>query len=252
MEPLTDYARARWLLVSYPNIRRTISLRSLHHSVFCPLVKQNLIITMKTVETKSSRLGWLPNAISLARLLSVPVLVWLAVQGWANLFAALLIVALASDLLDGWVARRFNAVSRLGAVLDSLADMALTLVILLGIWLLHPVVYEQDGWIIRSLVAAWFLAHCASLWRYGRLASFHTWLVRIGIALFNLFAVILLVFNYYPWLLYVSASLSLLGVIEHFILLALLPQWTPNIPGGVFAVWRNRANHRSTHGPSQR
>ena len=207
---------------------------------------------MQNAAAKNTKLARLPNVISLARLLSVPVLVWLALQGWADWFAALLIVSLASDLVDGWMARRLNAVSRLGAVLDSMADMALTLTILLGIWILHPVVYEQDGWIIYSLVTAWFGAHCTSFWRYGRLASFHTWLIRIGIAVFNLFAVILLVFNYYPWLLYVSASLSLLGVFEHFILLALLPQWTPNIPGGVLAVWRQRAVLKSKQSLEQR
>ncbi len=195
---------------------------------------------MHTAEANNSKHSWWPNAISLARLLSVPALLWLAWQGRAELFAALLIVSLASDLLDGWIARRLNAVSRLGALLDSVADISLTLTILLGIWILHPLVYQHDGWIIYSLVSAWFLAHCASVWRYGRLASFHTWLIRIGIALFNLFAVILFLFHYFPGLLYVSASLSFLGVIEHFMLLALLPEWTPNIPGGIFSVLKQR------------
>jgi CDP-diacylglycerol--glycerol-3-phosphate 3-phosphatidyltransferase len=195
---------------------------------------------MGTAEANNSKFARLPNAISLARLLCVPVLVWLAFKGFAVGFATLLILALSSDVLDGWIARRLDAVSRLGAVLDSLGDMGLTLAILLGIWFLHPAVYAQDGWVIYSLLGAWLLAHSASLVRYRRLASFHTWVIRIGIALFNLFAVILFVFNYYPWLLYVSASLSLLGVIEHFILLALLPQWTPNIPGGIFTVLKQR------------
>ncbi|HET6564379.1 MAG TPA: CDP-alcohol phosphatidyltransferase family protein [Xanthomonadales bacterium] len=184
--------------------------------------------------------GWLPNAISLARLGCMPVLVWLAVVHQATAFAVLLVLALASDLVDGWLARHLRAVSRLGAVLDSMGDMALSLAILAGIWFLQPQVIEEDGWIIYGLLLAWVLAHCASLLRYGRLASYHTWLIRIGIALFNLFAVILFVFDYYPWLLYLSASLSLLGVIEHFLLLMLLPEWTPNIPGGIFRVWQRR------------
>jgi CDP-diacylglycerol--glycerol-3-phosphate 3-phosphatidyltransferase len=195
---------------------------------------------METAKTNRPRLAWLPNAISLARLASVPLLAWLALQGWAGGFAALLVLSLASDLFDGWIARRLEVVSRLGAVLDSVADIALTLAILLGIWLLHPMVYHQDGWIIYSLLTAWFLAHCASLLRYGRLASFHTWLIRLGIGLFNLFAVILFIFHYYPWLLYLSASLSFLGVIEHFMLLALLPRWTPDLPGGIFTVLKQR------------
>lgn len=187
-----------------------------------------------------SRWSWLPNSISLARLCSVPFLLWLAISHKTSAFAVLLMVALCSDVVDGWLARRLHAATRLGALLDSLGDMALTLAILAGIWWLHPQVYEQDGWIIYGLLLAWLLAHSASFLRYGRLASYHTWLIRIGIAMFNLFAVILFVVDYYPWLLYLAASLSLLGVVEHFLLLKLLPEWTPDIPGGLFGIVRNR------------
>lgn len=196
---------------------------------------------MKRTELQVSELSRWPNAISMARLLSTPLLVWLAFEGKADAYAAVLLLALASDLLDGWLARRLNATSRAGALLDSVADIALTVAILLGMVFLHAEVYQYDGWVIYSVIAAWLLAHSASLIRYGRLASFHTWLIRIGILIFNLFAVILFLFSYQPWLLYLAAGLSLLGVIEHFLLLALLRDWTPDIPGGVFSVWRDRS-----------
>jgi CDP-diacylglycerol--glycerol-3-phosphate 3-phosphatidyltransferase len=186
------------------------------------------------------RLRHLPDAISLARLGAVPVLLWLAVIGREEIFTGLLLLALASDLVDGWLARRLGVVSARGALLDSMGDMALTVAILWGIWWLHAEVFKLDGWIIYSLLIAWLLAHTASLLRYGRLASYHTWLIRIGIAAFNFFAVILFLLGYHPWLLYFSAALSLLGVVEHFMLLWRLPEWTPNIPGGIFRIWRNR------------
>jgi CDP-diacylglycerol--glycerol-3-phosphate 3-phosphatidyltransferase len=182
----------------------------------------------------------LPNAISLARLGAVPVLFWLAVIGREEVFTGLLLLALASDLVDGWLARRLGVVSARGALLDSVGDMAVTLAILWGIWWLHAEVFDRDGWIIYSLLCAWLLAHCASVLRYGRLASYHTWLIRVGIAAFNFFAITLFLFGYQPWLLYLSATLSTLGVIEHFLLLWRLPEWTPNIPGGIFRIWRSR------------
>jgi len=188
-----------------------------------------------------SILALLPNAISLARLLSTPLLGWLAYSGRTKTFAAVLLLALASDLLDGWLARRLESSTNTGALLDSLADIALTLAILLGMVFLHPEVYRSDGWVICTVLVAWFIAHSASLLRYGRLASFHTWLIRIGIAVFNLFAVVLFLFSYQPWLLYFAASLSLLGVVEHFLLLKLVREWTPDIPGGVYSVWRDRS-----------
>ena len=69
------------------------------------------------------RILTVPNAISVARLAGVPVFVWLVLgphaDGWA---VALLIAAGMSDWLDGKIARALNQGSRLGEVLDPLAD----------------------------------------------------------------------------------------------------------------------------------
>ena len=67
----------------------------------------------------------IPNFITLARIFLVPLTVWLIISdayGWA--FAAF-ILAGASDGVDGYLARRFDWRSELGAYLDPLADKAL-------------------------------------------------------------------------------------------------------------------------------
>ena len=76
----------------------------------------------------------IPNALSVARLLGVPVFLWLVLgpkaDGWA---VALLIASAASDWLDGKIARALNQQSRLGEALDPAADrlyIAATLVAL--------------------------------------------------------------------------------------------------------------------------
>lgn len=189
---------------------------------------------------RESRLKWLPNAITLARLCSVPVLAWLAFRRMDTAFAAVLVPALASDVLDGWLARRLGAVSQLGSTLDSVADISVILVMVYAIWPLHPDVYLEDGWVIIGVVVIWVFAHLASLWRYGRLASFHTWLIRSGIFAFCLFALVLFLFQFVPWMLYLAAALCTLGAIEHFVMLALLPQWTPDLHGGIPEALRRR------------
>lgn len=75
-----------------------------------------------------TRVLTVPNAISLVRLLLVPVFTMLLVQhrdGWA---LTVLAVSGASDWLDGVIARRWNQVSRLGQLLDPAADRAFILV----------------------------------------------------------------------------------------------------------------------------
>ena len=70
-----------------------------------------------------ARIWTVPNGISLARLVGVPVFLWLVLgpkaDGWA---VGLLIAAAFSDWLDGKIARAWNQQSRLGQVLDPAAD----------------------------------------------------------------------------------------------------------------------------------
>lgn len=81
----------------------------------------------------SSRVLTVPNVISLVRLALVPVFAWLIVvgeDGWALLVLA---VSGVSDWLDGVLARRLNQVTRLGQMLDPLADRLFIFVTLIGL-----------------------------------------------------------------------------------------------------------------------
>lgn len=67
----------------------------------------------------------LPNLISLCRLLSVPLLVWLILDNQMELAFWLFIAAGISDAVDGYIAKQFDIRSVLGSYLDPLADKAL-------------------------------------------------------------------------------------------------------------------------------
>jgi len=188
-----------------------------------------------------SRPPWvkqLPNAISVFRLLAALTLLAMAYFQMHTAFAWLLVPALFSDFLDGWLARKLHIESDLGTLLDSVADILLMLVIIVSIWFLHPVVYREHWQIFAVVVGFWSFAHLAALLRYGRPASFHTRLLQVGILLFGLFALVLFIFSFIPWMLYLAGIVSLLGGVEHLALLVLLPEWTPNIRGGLLEVLR--------------
>jgi cardiolipin synthase (CMP-forming) len=103
----------------------------------------------------------LPNLISLARLLLVPV-VLLAI--WEHRYERALVwcaIAGLSDGLDGFLARRLNAQTRLGAYLDPVADKLLLsgVYLTLGLdgvipWWLTAVVFGRDGLMLVFLAAA--------------------------------------------------------------------------------------------------
>lgn len=106
----------------------------------------------------------LPNLITLARILSVPVVVW-AITSGEMLFAFILFLAAGiSDAVDGFLAKRFGWTTELGAYLDPLADKALivSIYIALGItgavprWLIILVV-SRDIMIIGAVMLSWLV-----------------------------------------------------------------------------------------------
>lgn len=192
------------------------------------------------------QLQHLPNLITIARLLLVPALAWLAWRGWERAFAAGLIAALLSDAADGWLARLLDVASPVGAMLDTVADVAVILVALFAIWVLHRPVYLAHGWEILGVLLLWVVAHSAALIRYRRPASFHSQLVRAGIAAFSVFAVALFTIGFMPWLLHLAAIVCALGAFEQLALVYYLREWNPDLRGGIVQVLRaGRENLRS-------
>jgi len=165
---------------------------------------------------------------------------YMAIMQMHNAFAWLLIPTGLTDFVDGWLARKLQVESARGALLDSIADTLLMTVVIISIWFLHPEVYQFHWQIFAAVVAVWSVAHLAALLRYGKPASFHTRFLQFGVLLFGLFAATLFTWGFVPWMLYLAGVVSLLGAVEHFLLLVLLPDWTPNLRGGLLEVLKNR------------
>lgn len=101
----------------------------------------------------------IPNYITIIRLLLVPVVVWAMLDG--REVAALLgfVAAGVSDGVDGFIARRWNMKSELGAYLDPVADKLLLVSVfvvlayqgLLPLWLVAIVVF-RDGLIVSAVM----------------------------------------------------------------------------------------------------
>src|SRR5689334_18256865 len=86
----------------------------------------------------------LPNLITLARLLSVPVAIWLIFDGRYGIAFWVFIGAGVSDALDGYIAKRFDRRTRLGALLDPVADKTL----LVGVYVTLGLVKLLPGWLV--------------------------------------------------------------------------------------------------------
>ena len=75
-----------------------------------------------------------PNILSLIRLLMVPLFVWLFLADSVVAALVVFILAGATDVADGFIARKYNCTSTLGKILDPLADKAIQLAAFLCLW----------------------------------------------------------------------------------------------------------------------
>lgn len=90
----------------------------------------------------------LPNLISLARLLSVPLEVYLILHSEYELAFWLFVLAGISDAVDGWVAKGLKQTSWLGSYLDPIADKTL----LIGVFVTLGVQGQIPSWLVILVV----------------------------------------------------------------------------------------------------
>jgi len=106
----------------------------------------------------------LPNLISIARLVFVPVVIWAILDGRFAAAFWIFILSGVSDGIDGYIARRFDMKSELGAYLDPIADKALLVAVflslnvvgLLPLWLVIAVT-ARDLLIVGAVNLAWMV-----------------------------------------------------------------------------------------------
>jgi cardiolipin synthase len=108
----------------------------------------------------------LPNAITLARLLCAPLVIWLILGDRYGLAFWVFVAAGVSDGLDGYIAKRFDMRTRLGALLDPIADKTLLVSVFVALgfeaklpdWVVILVVFRDvmiiGGYMLIQVTAA--------------------------------------------------------------------------------------------------
>lgn len=173
----------------------------------------------------------LPNTISLTRLLATPILLYAVLRQDRDLFKWLLLACLLSDILDGLIARVFHLRSRVGAFLDSTADILVLILEAAGVIVFQKEFLAAHLKEVAVLVALFFAQGVAALWRYGRISSFHTILSRIAGYAQGIFVISLFLWGYQGWMFHIILGVAILAYSEEFVLLYLLPEWQSDVRG---------------------
>jgi CDP-diacylglycerol--glycerol-3-phosphate 3-phosphatidyltransferase len=184
----------------------------------------------------------LPNAISIARLGTGAVLFGFVMLHRVEIFKWVLLCSLLSDIADGLIARAFHLTTKLGAFLDSVADVVTMLVAVLGVFVFQRSFVAEHYPGILLIVGFYLVEVLASLWRYGRVSSFHTVLARVAAFMAGVLVMWLFLFGYPGWLFQRTVLVYLVALSEEMLLIYLLPEWQSDV-GGVYQLLLNRTGH---------
>lgn len=169
------------------------------------------------------------NFITSIRILAAPFLLYLAWSNQKTWFLILLVFSLATDAVDGFVARKLNQVSEWGAQLDSWGDFGLFVITPLCVWWLWPELARREGIFILLFLAAFFLPLLIGFIKFQRLTSYHTWLAKTSGILLSLGVTILLIWKN-GLVFRFSVGLFMLSALEEIAITLVLPAWQSNVP----------------------
>ncbi|MEO6245860.1 MAG: CDP-alcohol phosphatidyltransferase family protein [Opitutaceae bacterium] len=180
-----------------------------------------------------------PNLLSGLRIALMPALLTVAIAGARPWFVALLALALSTDALDGFLARRLNAHTELGRKLDSAADYLTMITGLAGIGLLWPdITHRELPWIAVGL-SAFFGVVVLGFVRLGRAPCYHTWCAKVGVVACALSLIPLLAEGTAaPF--HAAIGLLVVAGLEEMAIVLLVPEHT----GEVATLWHARRARR--------
>jgi CDP-diacylglycerol--glycerol-3-phosphate 3-phosphatidyltransferase len=159
------------------------------------------------------------------------VLAYLAFTRNLDVFKWLLLLSFFTDLIDGFLARRYKVSSVLGAKLDSIGDDLTIVAAILGAFLFRFEFISQEIKILISLFVLFIIQNTLAFFRYRKMTSFHTYLAKIAAILQGLFFILMFFTDPLYILFYSAAIFTGLNLIEEIIMILLLPVWEANVKG---------------------
>ena len=142
-----------------------------------------------------SRLN-VPNGLSALRIALVPALLLLAWHGAIAPFVIVFGLGLATDVLDGVLARRLGQVTDFGARLDQWGDFALWLSLPLAAWWLWPEIIAREALYVALALACMLLPTAIAYAKYRAVPGYHTWSVKLGSVAMGISVPLLLLFDF--------------------------------------------------------
>ena len=179
------------------------------------------------------------NAITFYRLIVTPILIVLIFIGHQKIFAFMLAISFFTDLIDGFLARRYKVTSIFGSRMDSIADDLTFLSAIIAIFAFKFSFIQENILAIGMLLGLYLGQTISALVKYHKITSFHTYLAKTAAIFQGVFLILLFYQESPPYMLfYLACAITIIDLIEEIILVYLLPIWKADIKG-IYWVCKN-------------
>lgn len=184
---------------------------------------------------------YIVNGITLYRIVAAPILLVLILTRQLDIFKWLLALSFFTDLIDGYLARKYKVVSILGSRLDSIGDDLTVLTAVIGLFVFKTEFAHKEFVILIMLFFLFAFQTLFALIRYRKISSFHTYLAKLAAILQGTFFILIFLLpEPLYFLFYAAAVLTGIELIEEIILVALLPRWEANVKGLFWVLKRKK------------
>ena len=196
--------------------------------------------SIKNLEVRNS--FWtIPNVISLYRLLVFPYVLYLVLSGKESLFSIFITISLISDILDGFIARRFNMETKVGAKLDSWADTGTYILAFLAVYFFKWADFSQHVVPLVAFAVVMIISYSVVFIKFKGLIGLHTYLFKITGYVQGGFFVILFLWGFNLWLYYIAVFTGFAACVEEIIIILMLNEPRSNVKG---LYWVIRNGHK--------
>ena len=175
---------------------------------------------------------YIVNAVTLYRTLAAPLLLYLLISNKLDTFAKFLVLSFFTDLIDGFLARKFKVTSIWGTRMDSIGDDLTVLMAVIGM-IMYRFEFVMEHKMAFIILFCLFLIQISySLIKYQKFTSFHTYLAKAGALLQGLFLIHIFIMPTPDLFLFYSAVIITgLDLIEEIAMVYILPGWITNVKG---------------------
>ena len=184
----------------------------------------------------------IPNALSFYRILIFPVLILTIFKDYERLFSILLIINLITDILDGFIARRFNMQTELGARLDSIADTGTFIAAFWGVFAFHLDEFQPYLNSFLVYIGLFLFTNVLALIKFGRMPSLHLYSWKIGGYIKGIFFGVLFLFGFIAPFYIFMISWAIMECAEHITIQLLVTEMRSN-SRGLYWVLKERKSH---------